>query len=65
MAVVQVRVMDVRMPHAAMAVPVAMRFGDRTVMVVVVVPVIVTVAVIVIERFVRMSVLMPLGQVQP
>lgn len=65
MAVVQVGIVDMRVPHPAMAVRMGMRLGDRAIMGMVVMGVVMAVAVLMLDRLVQVAVLVTLGQVQP
>ena len=62
--VMQVRVVRMGMTQWRMAMPMRMRFADRPVMRVPVMPV-VAMTVLVFERLVRMLVLMPFGEMHP
>ena len=64
MPVMQVRVMRMRVAQRRVAVPMRMRFADRPVMRVPVMRV-VSMAVLVFERLVRMLVLMAFGEMHP
>ena len=65
MPVVHVGIMDMAVPHPAMAMRVGMRFGHRAFMGVIMMGVVVAVAVLMLQRLMQVSMLVALGQVQP
>ncbi len=62
--VMQIRIVDMRVPHRLVPVPMRMGLGYLPLMLVLVVHVM-HVAVLMLQRFVRMLMVMALGQMQP
>ena len=64
MAMMQVRIVRVLMPHRLVLMPMGVRLGDWSV-VVMLVMFVVDMPVLVRERFMKMFVLVPFGEMQP